>query len=315
MESVFTNPKGLSEELKKVITEAEEKGEVGEEEMVTLIQEAEKGPPSKALKTGEGEKKGKEKMVFRGEGGSGEPRVKEIKKEKAMELQPGFQYKEPGGGGRGEKKEKKVAGAQDAKEGMEEGEGGGEEEGSLLEEEGGDWEQAEEAAGGDAEAHTEDVASSAFTTPSQMRKREETELGELRAYCEEQFASLVSMIQPLLARVESLERASASRVPLNPGMLSPPRHLHKRVGSGGGGGAGGGRGGAGTPGRKEVPREKVASFIRTYPSFPTLAVTRRAKVRQLQEAMGLDPKEIEVRASEWTEEGLYTLMVVAHDAE
>jgi hypothetical protein len=31
--------------------------------------------------------------------------------------------------------------------------------------------------------------------------------------------------------------------------------------------------------------------------------------------MGFEPKPIEVKASEWTVEGLYTLLVVTHEAE
>lgn len=160
--------------------------------------------------------------------------------------------------------------------------------------------------GGDPVADGGDIGE---ITPSVARSLDEgnpTAISELRAYCEDQFRSLFQILTPLTVRVEQLERRTSASIPTTVAMgrkvqaESPPPTRHSRVLSG--------------TGVKElrIPKvlnqEIIASFARSNPTYPTLKVVREAKLRTLLSLLGLEFRPVEVRPSEWTGEGLYTLL-------
>jgi hypothetical protein len=135
------------------------------------------------------------------------------------------------------------------------------------------------------------------------------------AYSEEQFTSMMGVLNSFGARISALELKVASSVPLasvyhqrkdsTGGPSSPPR-AHTRSG-------------VGVPKarghRLMVDREKVAHFACLNPSYPSLRAIRTAKIKVLCETMGLPTTPLEWKASDWTEEGIYTRLVTEHEAE
>jgi hypothetical protein len=306
MEAVFSDPKKVKALFSEALVQAEATGEMTEEEMVSLVKEAERGPTKGQGPVDEGMNNRNNKGNLRGEGGSGEKRSREpIGSSKRGEVRGEEERASTERGGRGSMKEwEKMDKGEASQEGVQE---------SGEEEE--DWTQAEEGVGGDVEAHADDTSQTVQTSSTEERKRERSELQELKAYCEEQFASFASMIQPLASRIEGLERMLAAKVPLGQGMMSPTRGTHGRSESMEGVVIGRGKAREREKRGTHIPKDKVQAFARENLKYPAMRVTREAKMRQLQELLGLEPKSIVTKASEWNGEGLYTLLVIAHNEE
>lgn len=177
------------------------------------------------------------------------------------------------------------------------------------------WSGGGEGVGGDVEAHGGDVSGQAPSASSKGQASSKAEIAELKSYCEEQFASIMSIIQPLASRIETLEREASGKIPIRGINGSPPRVTRHRSIVGMEPPALGGRKGSIVGKKPVIDKEKVSTFARVNPVYPSMRAVRAAKLNQLQRLLGVTELPIEVKVSEWTAEGLYTLLVVKHEAE
>lgn len=278
MDSFLTNPESIRSVLEAGVRKEGEEGELNEQEVSQLLEGLDPAPQPPTPST----RAPRPKFTLRGEGGSGE-----------RASVPGG-WEEGGSGG------SITAPPQPQSPGEEE-----EEEGDSLVEEGG-------GVGGDVEAEAGDVSHGTPSVWTPSHPESKGELGEFKAYCEEQFQALYSMVQPLVGRLSALELRTSHSIPLATNLreggrgsqASPPRHSRTRSG------VGVPRAGAGPP---TISKEIIGEFLRHNSTYPTFRAVRAAKLSALQSQLGLEVKALEPKVSDWTEEGLYTQLTIAHD--
>lgn len=175
---------------------------------------------------------------------------------------------------------------------------------SEGEEEEGEEEERGSIKGADYDEGEEGVVIPGGSTQSSGRPSYEDQLEELRAYSEEQFKTLSGFLHTLSQRVSYLEVRSSTSIPLAAPLagsahrrtMSPPSS-HTRTKSG-----------LGVPKASPPPDavdpDKVRQFLRLNPTYPSLSRVRKAKLAGLGASLGLDGSDKEVKASEWTVEGL-----------
>jgi len=165
--------------------------------------------------------------------------------------------------------------------------------------------------GGDVVADEGDVS----TQPSDHRTSNLSRGGvvgpSFREYCDEQFHSITSLITSLQARIEVLEMTSARAISsasalgrptsFTPG--SPPR-----VGRPLSGGAHLGGGQTSPPINKEV----VVNFFRLNAAYPSLTAVRKAKLKNLLGLLGVERRDLDMRVSEWSVEGIIRKLEVEY---
>jgi hypothetical protein len=323
MDTFFSDPKGLRLAIQGEMKREQEEGELTEEELSRMVEAAQPplpvGHPSNPVPS----------RPLRGEGGSGEKSkatpapynlrskvtVGPIPWTGAPPLQPPPPLPEVKEGPETPADEEKtprlpqparfVPGPGAFPSG---GEGSGSEEEEEREEDHGD-----NLHGGDYDAEEADVSIPAGSSYSKSGDQEEPSLGELKAYCEDQFAYLSSIIQALNSRIQILEHRTSTSVPLamtfahgsRADPSSPPRHARTRSGMG-------------VPKQhQERPaptQEGVQAFLKLNSTYPSLKAVRAAKLRTLQAQMGLPPTLLDAKVSEWSVDGLYTLLCTHHEA-
>lgn len=292
LESFFTKPKELGEMLKKGMQQGKEEGDVTDQELTQLMEELEVKPGVKA------DNPKRSDLKLRGEGGSGELRIPALTTDESSGEKDTPTTPKPSQQQRGreekQKEEEKVV--------------------ELEEEEEDHWEETQNPGVG-VDVEEGDVAKRSIGTSSYGTASHSDPIADLREYCEAQFRSWAQIMTPLLARVEALERGSSSRVPFVPLSASPPRgggrsdmgsHIRKRSN-----GVGPLRAGASL----EIDKEEIAKFIQKNPTFPSLGRVRESKLRLLQATMGLPPQTLEIKTSDWSKEGIYSLLVTAFSRE
>lgn len=165
--------------------------------------------------------------------------------------------------------------------------------------------------GGDPEADEGDASVRDRSQSSGVRPDLESHVLDLQRFCEEQFNTLFQLVQSVSGRLDRVEARLPSAVPLasplrGTGAVSPPSaRAHLRTKSG----VGVPRVGGAPP---DIPKDRVEGFLRHSPTYPSLAHIRNSKLTSLQASLGLAPVKLEPKVSEWTVEGLYTLLVTAH---
>lgn len=235
-------------------------------------------PPDRAdVGPQEKKKERKSEIQLRGEGGSGEPKHREVGDEGVG-----------GEEGRGQKEEEK-----DWEE--------EEETGNKTE-----WTWTRE----------EEIEGVGSNRSEDMRKMRE-ELGDLRMYVEDQMKAINEILAPMQVQIQRLEAAIAPSVPLaqmghrvrksqSDGQpASPPRVMTRS-------GVGVPRIQSPPPTLDTTP---IRVFLSKNSGYPSIRAIREAKLKQLQVSCGLVPRQIDVGVSAWTYEGLSAQIKGVHELE
>jgi hypothetical protein len=180
------------------------------------------------------------------------------------------------------------------------------------------WEEGVEASQqGDWQEEREEEEASAATRLSDQVSQIRQELGNLRAYIEDQMGAMSAIIAPIQTRLQRLEAGQSASVPLAPlgrahmrtqsgsASTSPPRPATKS-------GVGVPRLGSTGP---TITKAPIETFLSRNPDYPSLAAIRKAKLRQLQATMGLSPIDLTVGVADWVVGRIYELLVKAHEQE
>lgn len=322
MEELFRNPSSIRQGMKEALAGAHEQKEITEQEMEALVRELEE-PPRPSVTDGLKTAGKKGEVVLRGEGGSGEQRRPVVAGQggnvSSSSPQMGWSDRVASfwttdllsKGGNHEPSDKGTpsgsSGVSDVK---------GSEEGEVCEAGGeGEEKRGEQQPMLDLGQGQGDLSGQAPSASSKGQASSKAEIAELKSYCEEQFASIMSIIQPLASRIETLEREASGKIPIRGINGSPPRVTRHRSIVGMEPPALGGRKGSIVGKKPVIDKEKVSTFARVNPMYPSMRAVRAAKLNQLQRLLGVTELPIEVKVSEWTAEGLYTLLVVKHEAE
>lgn len=267
MESIFKDPTGVKNMIEEGMKGKLKEGELDKLEFMEIEESLE--TPSTGLTPKV------EKLTLRGEGGSGEKKMREVGDSVVTpDTTPKAQQ-------RGEV----------------------------------DWEEAEEESSrgewmGDRDQESRTTGSNAGDEVRELKG----EIRNLRMWMEDQIRALNQIITPLQVRIQRMEATAAPSVPLAslerrpsktqsiPSTSSPPRPSTRS-------GVGIPRLGSPPPTIQEVV---VRTFLSKSKEYPSLQVVRKAKLRQLQSLCNLPSRDIDVSVSEWTLKGLTQTLKEAH---
>jgi hypothetical protein len=141
-----------------------------------------------------------------------------------------------------------------------------------------------------------------------------TEVHDLRTYLDYQVQAINQIITPFQSRLQRLEGAASPSIPLavmehrrqrssqGSPATSPPRgHTKSGVGIP-----------KLRSGPAPINKDTIAAFLARNKEYPSLTAVRRAKLKQLQGLCQLPGADIDVGVASWNVEGLVTLLKTTH---
>lgn len=322
MESFYANPLELKNVLVEGMKLGKEEGAVTDEELTHLMEKLEHDPTQKGVA------KPDVPRGLRGEGGSGELKIQPPKSAPvvAPEETPTTPKSTSKKGKKKQKKEEKEKSPKKEEE-RKDSEDLEKKEEEVPEEtkvpsrvptpspeEEDQWEEPQNPGIG-ADVEEGDVTNQSTKSSSYVSVERGDSVGDLREYMETQFQSLMQILTPLMSRVETLERKASTRAPFVPLSPSPPRLRSEEGGSTHVRRRSGGVGPVRASSTVEISIDDVKAYLAKNPMYPSMSRVRESKLKVLQTSLGLDPLPLEVKASDWSKEGLYSLLVTAHHQE